>query len=83
MGKEPLAPDDEAVPGTGVNDHAWEREHRHPTPEQARSIGYRRRDAEAKLEQHQQEAREKAEHAEEQDTPDEDTPDKDTTANDG
>ncbi|TLM73262.1 hypothetical protein [Pseudarthrobacter sp. NamB4] len=52
--------DDEAAPSTGVNDHAWEREHRHPTPEQARAIGYRRRDAEAKLEQHQQEAREKA-----------------------
>jgi len=54
--------EDEAVQGTGVNDHTWEREHRHPTPEQARSIGYRRRDAEAKLEQHQQEAKEKAEH---------------------
>ena len=67
MGKEPLAPDDGAVPGTGVNDHAWEREHRHPTPEQARSIGYRRRDAEAKLEQHQNEAREKAAHPEEHD----------------
>ncbi|MBD1591527.1 hypothetical protein HC744_05675 [Arthrobacter sp. S1_S22] len=78
MGKDIIGPDDEAVPGTGVNDHAWEREHRHPTPEQARSIGYRRRDAEAKLEQHQQEAREKAEHAEEQDTPDKDTNQKDT-----
>lgn len=77
MGKEPLAPDNEAVPGTGVNDHAWEREHRHPTPEQARSIGYRRRDAEAKLEQHQQEAREKAEHADEQDAPDEEAAQKD------
>ena len=74
MGKEPRDPDDGAVPGTGVNDHAWEREHRHPTPEQARSIGYRRRDAEAKLEQHQQEAREKAE----QDAPNEDAPDQDT-----
>ncbi|MDP9696932.1 UNVERIFIED_ORG: hypothetical protein J2X79_004515 [Arthrobacter globiformis] len=48
---------DENVPGTGVNDHAWEREHRHPTAAQARAIGHRRRDAEAKLEQHQQEAR--------------------------
>ncbi|WP_427115380.1 hypothetical protein [Pseudarthrobacter scleromae] len=78
MGEDNIGPDDEAVPGTGVNDHAWEREHRHPTPEQARSIGYRRRDAEAKLEQHQQEAREKADHAEEQDTPDKDTNQKDT-----
>ena len=77
MGKEPRDPDDGAVPGTGVNDHAWEREHRHPTPEQARSIGYRRRDAEAKLEQHQQEAREKAEHADEQDAPGGDTADQD------
>lgn len=77
MGEDNIGPDDEAVPGTGVNDHAWEREHRHPTPEQARSIGYRRRDAEAKLEQHQQEAREKADHAEEQDTPDRDTNQKD------
>jgi hypothetical protein len=78
MGKEPLDPDDGAVPRTGVNDHAWEREHRHPTPEQARSIGYRRRDAEAKLEQHQQEAREKAEHADEQDAPGQETADQDT-----
>ncbi|WP_461189307.1 hypothetical protein [Arthrobacter sp. Z4-13] len=52
--------DDAAVPATGVNDHAWEREHRHPTAEQARSIGYRRRDAEAKLEQHLREARDKS-----------------------
>ncbi|MEA3549156.1 MULTISPECIES: hypothetical protein [Micrococcaceae] len=70
MDEEANNPDDEVVPGTGVNDHAWEREHRHPTPEQARSIGYRRRDAEAKLEQHQQEAREKAAHAEEEGTED-------------
>ena len=69
MGEETREPQDEAIPTTGVNDHAWEREHRHPTPEQARSIGYRRRDAEAKLEQHQQEARAKAEHAEEQEVP--------------
>ncbi|WP_458779381.1 hypothetical protein [Arthrobacter sp. D3-16] len=53
-------PDEAAVPVTGVNDHAWEREHRHPTAEQARSIGYRRRDAEAKLEQHLREARDKS-----------------------
>lgn len=44
-------------PGTGVNDHAWEREHRHPTPDQLRAIGSRRRDAEAKLDHHQEEAR--------------------------
>jgi hypothetical protein len=54
-------PVDDALPATGVNDHAWEREHRHPTAEQARSIGYRRRDAEAKLEQHLREARDKPE----------------------
>jgi hypothetical protein len=52
--------DDDAVPTTGVNDHAWEREHRHPTAAQARSLGYRRRDAEAKLEQHLREARDKS-----------------------
>jgi hypothetical protein len=61
MGKNTGAHDKEAVPVTGVNDHAWEREHRHPTAIQARAMGYRRRDAEAKLEQHQQEARHKAE----------------------
>lgn len=54
--------EEEAVPVTGVNDHAWEREHRHPTAEQARAIGYRRREAEAKLEQHLREARDKSEH---------------------
>lgn len=48
------------VPGTGVNDHAWEREPRHPTRGQLRAIGYRRRDAELKLEQHQLEARQRA-----------------------
>jgi hypothetical protein len=53
-------PDEAAVPATGVNDHAWEREHRHPTAEQARSIGHRRRDAEAKLDQHLREARDKS-----------------------
>ena len=46
--------------GTGVNDHAREREHRHPTRSQVRAIGYRRRDAESKLEQHQLEARQRA-----------------------
>ncbi|WP_461164403.1 hypothetical protein [Arthrobacter sp. R4-81] len=46
---------------TGVNDHAWEREHRTPTTGQLRAIGHRRRDAEAKLEQHLQEARHKNE----------------------
>jgi len=60
MGEDNTAPADEPVPGTGVNDHAWEREHRHPTTGQLRAIGYRRRDAEAKLEQHLQEARQKA-----------------------
>jgi hypothetical protein len=45
---------------TGVNDHSWEREHRHPTAAQARAIGDRRRVAEAKLDQHQQEARRRA-----------------------
>lgn len=44
-------------PGTGVNDHTWEREHRHPTPDQLRAMGSRRRDAEAKLDLHQEEAR--------------------------
>jgi hypothetical protein len=48
---------------TGVNDHAWEREHRVPTAEQLRAIGYRRRDAEAKLERHLQQARHKDEDA--------------------
>jgi hypothetical protein len=47
----------ESFPGTGVNDHVWERDHRHPTPEQLRAIGSRRRDSEAKLDHHQQEAR--------------------------
>ena len=59
MGENSSAHHEEAAPRTGVNDHAWEREHRHPTAAQARAIGYRRRDAEAKLEQHQQEARHK------------------------
>jgi hypothetical protein len=42
---------------TGVNDHSWEREHRHPTALQSRAIGNRRRDAEAKLAQQQEQAR--------------------------
>jgi hypothetical protein len=45
------------LPGTGVNDHAWERDHRHPTPNQLRAIGSRWKDAEAKVDHHQQEAR--------------------------
>lgn len=61
MGENSSAHEDDAVRRTGVNDHAWEREHRHPTAAQARAMGYRRRDAEAKLEQHQQEARHKTE----------------------
>ncbi|WP_306922513.1 hypothetical protein [Arthrobacter globiformis] len=49
-----------AAARTGANDHSWEREHRHPTITQARGILQRRREAEAKLEQHQQEARRRA-----------------------
>jgi hypothetical protein len=45
---------------TGVNDHSWEREHRHPTAAQARAIGERRREAEAKLARHQEQAGNKA-----------------------
>lgn len=52
---------DDDVYRTGVNDHAWEREHRTPTTGQLRAIGHRRRDAEAKLEQHLQEASHKNE----------------------
>lgn len=59
MGENSRGHDEEAAPRTGANDHAWEPEHRHPTAEQAKAIGYRRRDAEAKLEQHQHEARDK------------------------
>jgi hypothetical protein len=61
MGKNEGANEEQAVPATGVNDHAWEREHGHPTATHAKAVGYRRRDAEAKLEQHQQEVRHKAE----------------------
>jgi hypothetical protein len=60
MGENDSTRDEGPPPRTGVNDHAWEREHRHPTAEQAKAIVYRRRDAEAKLRQHQQEARHKA-----------------------
>lgn len=42
--------------GTGVNDHVWEREHRHPTSGQLSAIGFRRRDAETKLQRHLVEA---------------------------
>ena len=52
MREDISASSNEAVSRTGVNDHSWEREHRHPVPDQARAIGQRRRDAEAKLEQH-------------------------------
>lgn len=45
---------------TGVNDHTWEREHRHPTAAQASAIGNRRREAEEKLSRHQQQARNKS-----------------------
>lgn len=44
----------------GANDHAWESEHRHPTALQSQAIGKRRRDAEAKLAQHQEQARQRA-----------------------
>lgn len=57
MDEDNIAYYGEPVVRTGVNDHAWEREHRHPTAALARGILQRRRDAEAKLEQHQQEAR--------------------------
>lgn len=56
----------EEVPRTGVNDHAWEREHKYPTRAQQLAMGYRRRAAEAKPGQHLEEARRKSE--EEQDT---------------
>lgn len=52
---------DTGVPRTGVNDHAWEREHKHPTAAQLRAMGYRRRDAEVKLQQRLADARHKAE----------------------
>lgn len=53
------SPNKEPLAHTGANDHSWEREHRHPTAAQARAIGNRRRAAEAKLEEHQQQARRK------------------------
>jgi len=43
-----------------VNDQAWEREHRHPTPVQTEAIGIRRRVAEAKLDRDQVQAKRKA-----------------------
>jgi len=52
---------DEELPRTGVNDHAWERDHKRPTAAQLRAMGKRRRDAEAKLGQHLEEARVRAE----------------------
>lgn len=45
------------LPVAGGSNHVWEREHRHPTSSQLRAMGSRRRDAEMKLERHQQEAR--------------------------
>lgn len=51
---------EDTTPKTGVNDHAWEREHSHPAAGQAKAIGYRRRDAEMKLEQHLRNARQSA-----------------------
>ncbi|MGX9899636.1 hypothetical protein ACW0JT_06545 [Arthrobacter sp. SA17] len=61
MGEDREKHHDDDLYRTGVNDHAWEREHRTPTTGQLRAIGHRRRDAEAKLEQHLQEARHKNE----------------------
>jgi hypothetical protein len=60
MNEEDGLRNDEKQLRTGVNDHAWEREHRHPTAAQASAIGNRRRDAEAKLSRHQQQARHRA-----------------------
>lgn len=60
MNEEDGIPNDEKLLRTGVNDHAWEREHRHPTAAQASAIGNRRREAEAKLSQHQQQAKNRA-----------------------
>ena len=60
MGDENDFHPNESVARTGVNDHAWEREHRHPTAIQAQAIGIRRRVAEAKLDQHQLQPRRKA-----------------------
>ncbi|HEY3574771.1 MAG TPA: hypothetical protein VGK98_13200 [Arthrobacter sp.] len=60
MNEEEGLHSDENLLRTGVNDHAWEREHRHPTAAQASAIGNRRRDAEAKLARHQQQASHRA-----------------------
>lgn len=46
-----------AFPRTGINDHVWEADHKHPTPEQLLAMGQRRRNAEEKLQQHLTEAR--------------------------
>lgn len=46
-----------AFPRTGINDHVWEADHKHPTPEQLLAMGQRRRNAEEKLQQHLKEAR--------------------------
>ena len=60
MNEEEAFRNDGELLRTGVNDHAWEREHRHPTAAQASAIGNRRREAEAKLSRHQQQAKHRA-----------------------
>ncbi|VXC49994.1 conserved hypothetical protein [Arthrobacter sp. 9AX] len=50
---------DSAVPSTGAIEHVREPVNTPPAAEQGRSVGDRRRDAEAKLEQHLREARDK------------------------
>ncbi|MCU1568331.1 MAG: hypothetical protein JWQ56_3268 [Pseudarthrobacter sp.] len=52
---------DSAVPATGENDQVPEPGNSPSGAEQGRSVGDRRRDAEAKLEQHLREARDKPE----------------------
>lgn len=47
------------IPGTGINDHVWEADHKHPTPEQLLAMGQRRRSAEEKLQQHLTAARDR------------------------
>ncbi|MDQ0924670.1 hypothetical protein QF038_003178 [Pseudarthrobacter sp. W1I19] len=50
---------DSAVPAAGVDDQVQEPGNPPPAAEQGRSVGDRRRDAEAKLEQHLRDARSK------------------------
>jgi len=52
---------DSAIPDNGENDQVREPGNPPPGTEQGRSVGGRRRDAEAKLEQHLREARDKPE----------------------